>query len=243
MRIGDMNWMQVEEYLQRDDRCVLPLGSTEQHGYLSLCVDNILPDKLACDTAGPLGVPVFPTLNYGITPYFRAYPGSLTLRVRTYLSVVHDLLDGLHEQGFRRILIVNGHGGNSPAQGFVGEWMADHPGTQVLFHNWWNAPDTWQEVQRIDPVASHASWMENFPWTRLANAVLPHTRKPMADLDRLRLLSPSQLRDVLGDGNYGGLYIRPDAEMEALWRIAVQETRNLLEHGWVSQEPVLAGQA
>ena len=44
--IEHMNWMQVEAYLQHDDRCVLPLGSTEQHAYLSLAVDNILPSRL-----------------------------------------------------------------------------------------------------------------------------------------------------------------------------------------------------
>ena len=115
--IEQMNWMQVEAYLQSDDRCVLPLGSTEQHAYLSLCVDNILPFKLAQDAVGDSGVPVFPVLPYGITPYFRAYPGSINLRVQTYLAVVRDILDDLHEQGFRRILIVNGHGGNTPAQG------------------------------------------------------------------------------------------------------------------------------
>jgi creatinine amidohydrolase/Fe(II)-dependent formamide hydrolase-like protein len=41
MRVTDMNWMQVEAYLQHDDRCVVPLGSTEQHAYLSLSVDSL----------------------------------------------------------------------------------------------------------------------------------------------------------------------------------------------------------
>jgi creatinine amidohydrolase len=165
MKISEMNWMQLEYYLEHDDRCVLPLGSTEQHAYLSLSVDSILAECIALMSAAPSGVPVFPVLAYGITPYFRAYPGSISLRVSTYLSLIKDILDGLLEQGFKRILIINGHGGNSPVQGFVGEWMADHPGRQVRFHNWWNAPATWAKVQAIDPIASHASWMENFPWT------------------------------------------------------------------------------
>ena len=80
MRISDMNWMMVEEYLKRDDRCVLPLGSTEQHAYLSLSVDSILAERIAVEAAEPLGVPVFPVVAYGITPYFRAFPGSITLR-------------------------------------------------------------------------------------------------------------------------------------------------------------------
>jgi creatinine amidohydrolase len=230
--IETMNWMQVEEYLQTDDRCVLPLGSTEQHGYLSLCVDNILPTRLSHEAAAPLGIPVFPVLPYGITPYFRGYPGSVTLRVQTYLSVVRDLLDGLHEQGFRRILIVNGHGGNTPAQGFAGEWMADHPGARVKFHNWWNAPQVWAKVQATDANASHASWMENFPWTRLEGVTLPEEEKAALDLNRLRLLGLQELRGYLREGNYGGKFRRPDEDMHAIWEVAVAETRALLESGW-----------
>ena len=56
MRITDMNWMQVEEYLKQDDRAVLPLGSTEQHAYLSLGVDSILASRVAEDAAAPLAV-------------------------------------------------------------------------------------------------------------------------------------------------------------------------------------------
>src|SRR6201982_3111278 len=112
MRISEMNWMMVEEYLKRDDRCVLPLGSTEQHAYLSLSVDTILAERLAAEVGELAGVPVFPVVPYGITPYFRAFPGTVTLRVQTYMSILRDILDDLAEHGFRRVLIVNGHGGN-----------------------------------------------------------------------------------------------------------------------------------
>lgn len=230
--IEQMNWMQVEAYLKTDNRCILPLGSTEQHAHLSLCVDNILPFKLAQDAVGETGVPVFPVLPYGITPYFRAYPGSPGLRVQTYIAVVRDLLDGLHEQGFRRILIVNGHGGNTPAQGFATEWMADHPGTQVKFHNWWNAPQVWAKVQATDSNASHASWMENFPWTRLEGVEMPDEEKPAINFDHMRLLDPKRLREYLGEGNFGGKFQRPDADMQAIWDVAVGETRALLESRW-----------
>jgi len=230
--IEQMNWMQVEKYLERDDRCVLPLGSTEQHAYLSLCVDNILPERLALEAAGPLNIPVFPVLPYGITPYFRGYPGSVTLRVATYLAVVRDLLEGLFEQGFRRILIVNGHGGNSSAQGLASEFMADHAGSRVKFHNWWNAPKVWAQVMTTDPNASHASWMENFPWTRLEGVAMPDLEKPALDLDKLRLLSAQELRGFLEEGNFGGRFQRSDEDMQALWDVAVLETRALLEGGW-----------
>jgi creatinine amidohydrolase len=229
MRISEMNWMMMEKYLTGDDRCVLPLGSTEQHAYLSLSVDSILAERIAVEATEPLGVPVFPVLAYGITPYFRAFPGSISLRVETYLALVRDILDTMAEQGFRRILIVNGHGGNSPVQSVASEWMADNSKVRVRFHNWWNAPKTWAQVLAIDPVASHASWMENFPWTRLANVGMPAEQKPMSDLEYLRQLDPQSLRQYLKDGNYGGYYQRNDEEMMKIWQAGVAETRELLE--------------
>ena len=232
VQIKDMNWQQVEAYLQQDDRCVLPLGSTEQHAYLSLCTDNILAEQVSIAAAEPLGIPVFPVVNYGITPYFRAYPGSISIRVETYLRLIQDILDGLTGQGFRRILIVNGHGGNTPAQSYVGEWMADHTDCKVKFHNWWNAPQTWEKVLSVDPVASHASWMENFPWTRLKAVTMPDEQKSPIDLAKLRIQTPKGVREQLGDGNYAGVYQRTDDEMLTIWEVAVQETRALLTEDW-----------
>jgi creatinine amidohydrolase len=232
VRIADMNWMQVEEYLARDTRCVLPVGSTEQHAYLSLATDSILAERVAVEAAEPLGVPVFPVLAFGLSPYFLAYPGTVSLRTATYIAVVRDILDSLAGQGFRRILMVNGHGGNEPARALASEWMAEHPGVKVRLHNWWNAPRTWATVQEIDSAASHASWLENFAWTRLMGVVLPEARKPMCDLTRLRTLGPKEARAYLGDGNYGGRYRRADDEMLALWKVGVEETRAQIAESW-----------
>ena len=223
-----MNWMQVEQYLQRDDRAILPLGSTEQHSHLRLTVDCILPERVAVEAAEPLGIPVFPVVPYGVTPYFREFPGTISLRVETHLHVVRDILDSVAHSGFRRILIVNGHGGNGAVQQLAQEWTAEHPGCRVIFHNWWNAPERWAKVQEIDPVASHGSWMENFPWTRLPGVDMPTTTRTMIDHEHLRTLDPVAVRDYIGDGNFGGRYQRSDVEMHALWAVAVAETRALL---------------
>ena len=231
MKISEMSWTQVENYLKSSDLCVLPLGSTEQHAGLSLSVDSILAERVAVEAAEPLGIPVFPVVPYGVTPYFLAYPGTISMRVETYVAVTRDILDGLYRQGFRRIVMVNGHGGNAPAGSFAVEWMSDHPGAQVKFHNWWNAPATLAKVQETDEVASHASWMENFPWTRLPGD-LPTQRKPMIDLGRMRAMDPEKVREYLGDGNFGGLYKRDDAEMQAIWDLGVAETRAVIEGPW-----------
>ena len=232
MKITDMNWMQVEEYLKHDDRAVVPLGSTEQHAYLSLSVDSTLSERVAVEAAEPLGVPVFPVVAYGITPYFGAYPGTVNLRVETYLRIVQDILDSLAHSGFRRILLVNGHGGNAPANTFAIEWMADHPGIQVKYHEWWHAPQTWAKVQAIDPVASHASWMENFPWTRLPDVKMPNVQKIVPDRTGKTRLVGQEMRSFIGDGNFNGYYQRADEEMLAIWQVAVAETRQLIAEQW-----------
>jgi creatinine amidohydrolase len=234
MRIADINWMQVEAYLKADDRCILPIGSTEQHAYLSLAVDLILAERVAVDAAEPLGVPVFPVMPYGITPAFAAYPGTITLKVETLLAVVRDAVTSLRRSGFRRILLVNGHGGNQPVQALAGELMVEMPDTAIKFHSWWNAPRTWAKVQEIDRTGSHANWMENFPWTRLGNIAMPTDPKPAPDLAAFRASPPREAKAILGDGSFGGEYQKADEIMLELWRTGVEETRVQLEGPWPS---------
>ena len=235
MQIKDMNWMQVEAYLQRDDRCILPIGSTEQHGYLSLGVDLILAERVAVEAAEPLRIPVFPAMPYGIAPYFAAYPGSVSLKVETLLAVTRDVIASVHRSGFRRIVFLNGHGGNQPVAALVQDIMVDRPDLSIKFHNWWSAPRTWAKVQEIDPSGSHANWMENFPWTRLAGVALPREPKRSVDRELVKALPPQAVREVLGDGAYGGPYQKTDEAMLDLWRVGVEETRELLEGPWPSR--------
>ena len=232
MRIEDCNWLQVEDYLRSEDRLAIPLGSIEQHAYLSLGVDRILSERVAEEAAEPLGVLVMPSLPYGLTPYFAAYPGSPTLRVETYGALLVDLLDSLAAQGFRRFLFVNGHGGNEGGRPAAEEWQAAHPDCRVHWHDWWAGKGVRAVVEEIDGDASHASWFENFPWTRLDGVALPDERKPMADISQMRQLDPKAVRELLGDGSLGGLYERPDADVLRVWEAGVLEVRDLLEHGF-----------
>jgi creatinine amidohydrolase len=232
VRLHECTWMQIERYLEGDDRIVLPLGSTEQHGYLSLGVDAILAERVSVEAAQPVGVPVAPVMPYGLAPYFAAFPGSPSLRTTTYLAVVGDLLDSLHGQGFRRFLLVNGHGGNSPVEGIAPEWMGSHPDAQVIVHHWWKGPRVWAVVQSIDPEAAHANWLESFAWTRLDGVEPPAESKPMVDLAAMRTADPARVRELLGDGSYGGRYRRSADDEAAVWRAGVEEVREMLESGW-----------
>lgn len=228
MKVESLNWKHVEDYLTRDNRCVIPVGSTEQHAYLSLATDSILAKRIATESAEPLGIPVFPVMPYGHTPLFMDFPGTVSLKLNTLAAVIKDILDSLYHHGFKRFMIVNGHGGNMPLGEVVSNWAKENKGSKVIFHNWWRTPKTWDKVLEIDAKSSHASWMENFPWTRLEGVTLPDERKPLSELELLKDASPEEARRILGDGSFGGLYQRSDSDTESLWKVAVEETSELM---------------
>jgi creatinine amidohydrolase len=231
MKVYDCNWMQLEAYLERDDRIVVPLGSTEQHAYLSLGTDSILAERVALEAAEPLGVPVLPAVPFGITPSFAAFPGSPSLRTETFLGVVRDLLDSLYGQGFRRIFVLNGHGGNTPARSVAREWTAARSDAKALYHEWFG-PKTYAVIRKIEPDGEHASWWENWPWTRLEGVRLPAEAKQPMDEAAYEVADARAVRELLGDGSFGGPYERPEEDLNRVWAAAIDETRELLESGW-----------
>lgn len=234
MRLHDMNWQAVQEYLQHDDRVVIPVGSTEQHGFLSLGTDAILAERVSIEAAEPLGIPVLPVLPFGVTPYLAAFPGSITLRLRTFLSAVEDILDCLEGQGFRRFAIVNGHGGNTSAADLCKEWTAKPRSyrVQAQFLSWYNAPRTWAVAETFESDPGHGSWFENFPWTRIPGVEMPAGRKPALDRRRIAQFTPADVREQSGDGNFGGSYDLGDEAMNEIWKEGVSEVRDMLTDGW-----------
>ena len=226
MHIHSLNWLQLERYLEHDDRIVLPLGSTEQHAYLSLGTDTLIAERIAVAAAEPLGVPVLPALPYGVTPSLAAFPGSPTLQPETYTRVLVELLDSLYGQGFRRFFLLNGHFGNSVAAGSVQAWPAGRPGARVLWHDWTAPPATAQLIR--EPEGSHASWIENFPWTRLPGVALPTEAKPLVRLDDPLGADPAFVRELAGDGSFGGPYQLPDEQTLRLFEQAVSDARQAL---------------
>lgn len=231
MRLWDRTWMQIEEYLGRDDRVIVPLGSTEQHGYLSLGVDAILCELGAIEATEEEGVPVLPVLPFGLTPTFTAFPGTLSLRVSTYLALVGDVLDGLYAQGFRRIVLLNGHGGNVPAAQLGQEWAATRPDAEVMFHGWFTDPAVWSLATSIAE-AGHASWVENFPAVRVEGVEIPAGGKPLVGPDAMRTATPERVRELMADGSGGGPYQLEPEQADQVWDAAVTLLRERLRSGW-----------
>jgi creatinine amidohydrolase len=169
---------------------------------------------------------VLPAIAYGVTG-FTAYPGSPTLQEATLVAVLADVVDSLLPQRFARVLVVNAHGGNT---GPGREWAQQRAAGTVVWHELWEGrPD--EIAAAIDPDYDHASWSENFPWTRLPGVTMPEERKPPVESPDVG--NPQTWREALGDGSFGGLYQRSPEDESRLWDAAVDAIRELLE-GWDS---------
>lgn len=225
MRLEDLNWMDVEAYLKGEDRLMLVLGACEQHGYLSLLTDVRIPLALADAASQQSGVLVAPPLNFGSSPYFMAYPGTLSLRLSTLLDLVEDLVRSVYQHGFRRLLLLNGHGGNDPARGRLYELANELPGLQLAWYAWWQSHSAADLAQKVGLKPSHANWLEAFPFTRVAE--LPPGEKVPPRVPGL--LGAQQARQVYGDGSFGGPYQAPEAVMQALFDACLADVLNLLK--------------
>ena len=167
MRLEELNWMDVEKYLKIDDRLMLVLGSCEQHAYLSLLTDVKAPLALADAASQRSGVLGAPPLNFGHSPYFLAYPGTISLRISTYMLVVEDIIRSVYGQGFKRILIMNGHGGNEAAESRFEELANEFPDLSLSWYSWWKAKGVKEIADRHNIPLTHAGWLEAFSFTKV----------------------------------------------------------------------------
>ena len=225
MRLEDLNWMDVEKYLQQEDRLILVTGATEQHGYLSLLTDIKIPLALADAASQATGVLVAPPLNFGLSPYFLAYPGTLSLRVATFCSAVEDIVRSAYGHGFKHILVVNGHGGNSPARSYLQEVNNTLLDLKLNWYDWWLSASVEAVAVKHNLKPSHANWLEAFSFTivgEMPDGIKAPPRVPSAIMDA------KTARSVYGDGSFGGAYRASEDVMHEIFAVCLLDILQLL---------------
>ena len=207
--VAEMSWEEVKSYLDHDNRVILPLGATEEHGrHLGLGTDHIEAEAIARGVGERTNVAVAPTLNYGMSHAQLGFPGTLSLRPTTLIAVLEDLFRSLYRHGFRRVLVVNGHGGNAAVLSSALQVVAgDLPELRAKVFEWWTDQESYRVViDMLGPqVGSHASPGE----TAFMLAVRPNAVK----IDRLtgRDAPVQPTREVLTMNTFAEKY--PDGIM------------------------------
>ena len=224
MRLENMNWMDVESYLQQDDRIIIITGATEQHAYLSLLTDILIPNKIADAVAEREKVLIAPPLNFGYSRYFAAFPGTISLTQQTFSTVILEIFECLLHQGFRRFFFLNGHGGNLMPQFLADLDRQDHA-INAIWYNWWREKAVQNFGQKHNLRLNHANWGENFPFNRVAES--PEEIKEWIE----RLTDDNDIyaiRQQIGDGSFGGPYEMGDDIMNQLFAEVVDEAVGLI---------------
>jgi len=135
-------WQEFGELVPARVRTVLvPFGSLEPHGVIPNGTDSLAPEAMARDIAARVDALIAPTLNYGMTEAMKAYPGAVSIAAETYAPFAEAVLDNLALQGFKNLIVLNGHGGNTAVLNAAATKVANARRVRVLVVNWWTLAD------------------------------------------------------------------------------------------------------
>lgn len=223
MHFGDFNWMDIESYLEQDGRVMVVAGSTEQHGYLSLLSDVRIPLALASAAIAHEQVLIAPPLNFGVSPHFMPFPGTISLSQETFHRVLYDVVLSLVQHGFDGILILNGHGENTYPPQFDA-LMAEVDELYIEWYEWFRSPVATAFAAEEGLALGHANWSEAFTFNLVSE--LPGDEKARLDAENEALRYDP--RTYLGDGSFGGPYKIEQEKMDQLFQILVGEVVEIL---------------
>ena len=148
-KMDELNWLEFRELVPAKVKTVLlTTGTLEPHGVINNGADNLAPVRIAEAIAGEVNALIAPHIAYGVTGSMAPYPGALHIPAEVYAAYVHAVLEGLAKNGFRNIIIINGHGGpQTEVLQRVAQEVALARGVNMLVVNWWAAcPEAAQEV-------------------------------------------------------------------------------------------------
>ena len=115
----EMTWVEIEKKLKLTDTAILPCGSIEQHGpHLTVDIDFFDARYLARESASRCSSPkpfVLPALPYGVAYHHEAFKGTLSVTNATLTQFVYEIGMNLARSGIKKLVLLNGHGDNSPA--------------------------------------------------------------------------------------------------------------------------------
>lgn len=116
-RYNRLTWPEVDNAVERNPVVILPTGSTEQHGkHLPLDVDVFLVESVCLEVGRRAGgkVLVLPPISYGLNVHHLDFPGTVHIQPETFIAFCLDITKSVAYHGFEKILLVNGHGSNTP---------------------------------------------------------------------------------------------------------------------------------
>jgi creatinine amidohydrolase len=136
-----MSWTEAKEYFAKNDIAILPVGSNEQHGPQNpLGTDHLIAKALAEKTAKRTGVLCLQVIPFGVSSHHKQFWGTIHISPEIFQSYIRETCLALNYYGVKKIVIVNGHGGNRCALVSMARELREK-GIFVSIFQWWEAAD------------------------------------------------------------------------------------------------------
>jgi creatinine amidohydrolase len=137
MMLREVSWFDLKDKITEDTIAIIPVGSTEQHGpHNPIGTDHMIAERIAAGVKNE--AIITPTVPVGYSEHHRQFPGTLWVSSQALQEYVFGICNSLQYHGIRKILIVNGHGGNTFPLMMVAMKMRQQ-GVFVGIHEWWRA--------------------------------------------------------------------------------------------------------
>lgn len=195
---------QLRDMAQRDAMVILPLGSIEQHGpHLPVEVDSQLGEQVALRTARVLAergqpVLVLPMLWTGVSEHHMSFGGTITLDYATYHAVIEGICRSVLRHGFKRIVLLNGHGGNENGLRVITDELTPKLGVPIVeFTYWYAAYDAIAAILETQKGLQHACEAETSMMMAVRPELVAEDRIPLAKVN-----ATPDVSDVVGGGVY-----------------------------------------
>jgi creatinine amidohydrolase len=114
-KLSDMSWREAQEAFKRSDTVILPTGTLHAHGPTPIGIDATAAERLANEVGKRTGLLILPVVTYGEDDKMAHYPGSMAIDPHTLQAYYTDICKSLRRNGIRKVVVVNGHGGNKEA--------------------------------------------------------------------------------------------------------------------------------
>lgn len=140
-RYEKLTWPEINDAIELGKVCIVPCGSVEQHGpHLPLDVDIVCPTEIARGAGRllPDKILVLPTVSYGYTGHVMDFPGTINNHWEHFIDHVLDITKSLAYHGFKKILLLNGHGSNMPNLDLVARRTNIETDAECILAAWWN---------------------------------------------------------------------------------------------------------
>ena len=211
MKLGELRWPEIKALDAATTMVLIPTGSMEQHGpHLPLEVDHFIVGRLAEDLEKRMPeVIIVPPVWSGVSPHHMDFPGTVTLRPQVFIDLLIDICSSLQHHGFRRIVLLNGHGGNASSLSVLGQELYTRLGLSVSVIVYWDLVP--EEVRRTVSSATkglgHAGQMETAVMLHLAPHLvsepdIPKSPPPVATEEKQKLLSGKAIRRYVNIKEY-----------------------------------------